>query len=416
MEKNKNMIQRIKFAYKQENLPNARAGHRYLAQLPVDYLPSSSPTVDYRLIGLEDTGLHFSYETNQIVGIPKSSGSYEMQFNIREYSESGIEEFSTRTLKLIVEDDYNFLPEDPDANTPYRKRDEDTYAISVNQNSKTRLKKDMAAASKRGNQQIEEGKIREDDFYMQYDTDTRWYVLAVADGSGKAKYSRKGSKIACRSVVESCLERLTAQSRTLKGLTIRYTKKKSDKMRQEIVGRLHEIIASSVIDAYEGIVAEAKKFEHRPPKDYATTLLMCICKKFEFGWLIGAFGAGDGAVCVYDEDNWYANLLSGGESQLKKCFLTTPGLLQSSELERRIRFTIVDDFSALFLMTNGVSNPRFRDEDDLPSFELWNKLWNDICLEVNFSGKIKDVSEKLLKWLGFWTSGKHDDRTVAIVF
>ena len=414
MESDKNLSQSINSGSKPENLPNARAGHRYLTQLGVDFLPSNPLAVCW-VDGIENTGLHYFPENNQIVGIPKNSGSFDIQFNIRDYTKSGIEELSTHTLKLIVEDDYDFLTGEPDESDPYWKRDEDVYTISVNQSDKIRLKKDLVAVSKRGNQQIEKGKIREDDYHIRYDANTRWYALAVADGAGKAKYSRKGSEMACRKVVESCLEQLKTQSRRLKRLTIRYATKKSDKVRREIVERLYEIIASSATNAYEAIVAEAAEFERRP-EDYATTLLMCICKKFEFGWLIGVFGVGDGAVCVYQKDNWYANLMAGGESWPEKCFLTTPGALQSSELQRRIRFTIIDDFSALFLMTNGVSDPKFGCEGDLLCFELWNKFWDDICSEVNFSGKINDVGEELLKWLGFWTHSKHDDRTVAIVF
>jgi len=414
MDENKTINQRINPGFKPRKLPNARAGHRYRMHIGGDYI-SLNPLAVYRLDGIEKTGLHFIPEKKQITGIPKKSGSFEMQLNIREYNESGAEELSTHPFKLIVEDDYDFQSGEADENDPYWKRDDEAYGISVNRNRKKRLKKDLAAASRRGLQHIEKGKAREDDFFIQYDADTRWYVLAVADGSGKAKYSRKGSGIACRSAVESCLEQLTTQARELKKITIRYTPKKSDKICREIVEQLHDIIASSVTHAYENIVAEATKSE-RLPEDYATTLLLCVCKKFEFGWLIGAFEAGDGAVCVYRKDDRYANLMGGGASSPKKCFLTTPGILHPSELEHRIRFTIVDDFSALFLMTNGVSNPKFGSKTDLPSVELWDRFWDDICSEVNFSGKTKTVSEELLKWLDFWAPGKYDDRTIAVVF
>ena len=273
----------------------------------------------------------------------------------------------------------------------------------------------MAAASRRGLLHIKQGKIREDDFYIQYDHKTRWYVLAVADGSGKSKYSRRGSQIACSSAIKSCLERLTERSSELKKLAIMYNRRKSAKVRQDIVGMLYNIIASSVVDAYLDIVSEAQDFDCQQ-EDYATTLLTCICKKFEFGWLIGTFGVGDGAICVYHKDNWYANLMGGNESSSEKYFLTTPGIVQPAELNRRIRFTIVNDFSALFLMTNGISDPKFGCAEDLPCFELWNRFWDDISSEVNFSGKINDVCEDLLKWLDFWTPGKYDDRTIAVMF
>ena len=401
---------------KPDNLPNARVGHPYKTLISNDFLSSGS-SAECWLEGLEKTGLHFFPKKKQITGVPKNSGSFDVHYNIREYNESaGMEELTTHTLKLIIEDDYNIPLEEVDENDPYWKSDVEADKILVNFDDKKRLKKDVIAASRRGYLHLEEGKIREDDFCIRYDFDTRWYILAVADGAGKSKYSRYGSKIACNSSVNACFEQLIAQSRNLKKLAIKYNRRKKNHIRKEFAGKLHNIIALSVTKAYEDIVVEATNL-NRYPEDYATTLLLCICKKFEFGWLIGAFTVGDGAVCVFHKDNWSANLMGGIENDTSmRYFLTTPGIVQPSELEQRIRFTIVNDFSALFLMTNGVSNQKFECENDLICFELWNKLWNDINSQVNFSGEIKDVSEQLLKWLDFWTPGKFDDCTVAMIY
>jgi len=414
MDEDKNINKNINSGFTPDRLPRAQAGRPYVTFISGDFLPTS-PLAVCSCTDLEKIGLHYFADKNQITGIPKKSGSFDLQFNIREYNDSGMEELSTHVLKLIVEDDYEFPIEEVDEGDPYWKPDDDVNTILINRKSKKRLKKDIAAASRRGYQQIEKGKIREDDFFIRYDPKTRWYALAVADGAGKSKYSRKGSKIACNSAVESSLERLAEQSRRLKKLTIRYTWRKTDHLRKEIMGKLHDIIVSAVKDAYSDIVDEAALYDYRP-KDYATTLLMCICKKFEFGWVIGTFGVGDGAICVYNKDKWYANLMGGDDCTSQKYFLTTPGILQPSEMERRIRFTIVDDFSALFLMTNGVSNPKFESEANLACFEMWDKLWDDIKQQVDFSGKINVVGEDLLKWLDFWTPGKYDDRTIAILF
>ena len=410
MREDKNINKEIKSGFISGRLPKARANHPYMTFLGGDMV-TSNPSVARVL---EEIGLHYFPDKNQITGIPKKTGSFDLYFNIREYNESGIEELSTHMLNLTVEEDYNPQLKHVDENDPYWKPDEDVYTIAVNQDKKNKLKKDVVAASRRGYEHIEKGKIREDDFYIRYDPKTRWYALAVADGAGKSKYSRKGSRVACRSAVDSCLEQLTEQSRTLRKLTVRYTWRKTNQISREIMSRLHDIIASSVTDAYEDIAAEAKKFR-RHPQDYATTLLMCICKKFEFGWLIGAYGVGDGAICVYHKDNWYTNLMTGNEHPSMKFFLTTPEILQPSGMERRIRFTIVDDFSALFLMTNGVKDPKFENKTNMPGLELWNKFWEDISTQVDFSGKLNDVGEDLLEWLDFWAPGKYDDRTIAMV-
>jgi len=415
MKVDKNFYKSINSGLKPGSLPNARAGHPYRMLISNEFLSFGSSAVCW-FEGLEKTGLHFFSDKKQITGIPKKSGEFDLLFNIREYNESaGMEELSTHTLKLIVEDDYDFQLEEVDENDPYWKPDLDVRIIPVNDNSKKRLKKDMIAVSRRGYQQLEKGKIREDDFCISYDSDTRWYVLAVADGAGKSKYSRQGSKIACNSSVNSCLEKLAAQSSDLKKLTSICSRRKLNHICRELTERLNNIIVSSVTKAYEDIVAEATS-QNRQPEDYTTTLLMCVCKKIELGWLIGVLALGDGAVCVYNNDKWYANLMGGGKDTSMKYFMTTPEIVQPSELKKRIRFTIVEDFSAIFLMTNGISDPKFENEDDLRCFELWNRFWNDISSQVNFSDNIKDVGVQLLKWIEFWTPGKNDDRTLAMIF
>ena len=64
--------------------------------------------------------------------------------------------------------------------------------------------KDIVAASKRGRSHAHEGKARDDDFNIYHNDSNGWYIIAVADGAGSAKYSRKGSAVACETCVEFC--------------------------------------------------------------------------------------------------------------------------------------------------------------------------------------------------------------------
>lgn len=91
-------------------------------------------------------------------------------------------------------------------------------------------------------------------------------------------------------------------------------------------------------------------------------------------------------------------------------------ITQSSELYRRLRFEIVDDFTALLLMTDGITDPKFETDANLLKVEKWSELWNDLLKEVNFSYNNEDSAEQLLNWLDFWAPGNHDDRTIAILY
>lgn len=67
--------------------------------------------------------------------------------------------------------------------------------------------KDIVAASKRGRSHAQEAKPRDDHFKMAH-LENGWYIMAVADGAGSAKYSREGSRIACETVIKHCEEEL----------------------------------------------------------------------------------------------------------------------------------------------------------------------------------------------------------------
>ncbi len=413
MEKEKNIRCEADAHSDLDNLPAGRIGHFYRTIVD-EKLFSVNNCTNCWMDGLEEIGLHFIPHQKQIAGMPEKTGDFNIRLNIRRYNDSGKESILTRDLKLSINEDLNIMPEEipSDENDPYWKSDEDFDVQIISRDRKKGLK-NMAAAGKRGRLHVQNGKFREDDFDIDYDPESRWYVLAVADGSGASEYSRKGSQIACKTATESCSRQLSAQSSALNSLA-----NKNGKQRGEMAGILHRIIAASVVEAYRKIESEAK--EHaKQPDDYATTLLLCICKKFEFGWFIGTFWVGDGAVCVYDKNRWFAGLLGvpdGGELSPIKRFLTMPGIIEPDELSRRIRFIVIKDFTALFLMTNGVGDPFFETDENLQYFEWWNKFWAEISDKAGLTGNTRNIGEKLLRWLDFWAPGKHDDRTVAVLF
>ncbi|MBK6541817.1 MAG: protein phosphatase 2C domain-containing protein [Flavobacteriales bacterium] len=64
-------------------------------------------------------------------------------------------------------------------------------------------------ASNRGRSHAHEGKFRDDDFKVASLNGTGWSIVAVADGAGGSKYSRKGSFIACNAAVQYFQEKLS---------------------------------------------------------------------------------------------------------------------------------------------------------------------------------------------------------------
>ena len=82
----------------------------------------------------------------------------------------------------------------------------------------------------------------------------------------------------------------------------------------------------------------------------------------------------------------------------------------------RIRVDTVEDFTALILMSDGITDPKFETDANLQNIDNWNKLWDDINAEVNLNLVDSNTKYQLLKWMDFWSIGNHDDRTLAMIF
>lgn len=198
-------------------------------------------------------------------------------------------------------------------------------------------------------------------------------------------------------------------------------KEQSESDARKMVGDyIYKIVGNAAYKAQKAIFEEAKK-QNIPSKQYATTLLLTICKKFSYGWFVASFWVGDGAICLYDKVNHTAKLLGvpdEGEYAGQTRFLTMPEIFKdATSLYQRLRFSIVPDFTALFLMTDGVSDPMFETDANLCNPDKWDALWNNLRESgVELTDDNETSKDQLLNWLDFWSPGNHDDRTIAILY
>lgn len=85
---------------------------------------------------------------------------------------------------------------------------------------------------------------------------------------------------------------------------------------------------------------------------------------------------------------------------------------------------IVPDFTALFLMSDGVSDPMFETDLNLNDYNKWEEFYRKLTEGFPKDGiggvDLIDDNEiskdQLLGWLDFWSPGNHDDRTIAILY
>lgn len=277
--------------------------------------------------------------------------------------------------------------------------------------------KHIVAASLRGRSHAQDGKPRDDAF--QFATTHGWQVLAVSDGAGSACYSREGARLACEKAVAVCRELLDDEQyrntfeANIKNLSVTPTEPEK---RKPVGDSLYSLLCQAANQARQAIAQEAGQ-QGKETRTYAATLLLCVVKHFEFGWFVGSFWVGDGAIALYRRDTTpHTVYLMGepdeGEYGGQTRFLTMPEVFSdASALYCRLRFQLVDDFSALFLMTDGVSDPKFETTNNLKNAEKWDTLWDELTA-ANALTNTPDSQQALLEWLGFPSPGNHDDRTL----
>ncbi len=411
-------------------LPNASVNKDYKTSLSIPIKDIRIEEVHIKGHTAEEMGLTYSISdannTVEISGSPLMSGEFELEISYRYKDQPEDRSSLSRVLPLIINPDPRSLWKDipVEDNIKYPKADEDKQYVKVQACEDGTPRKDIVAASKRGRSHANEGKPRDDDFKVDYIKETGWYIIAVADGAGSAQYSREGSKIACETVMKHCREMLLEpknfEDNILCYQEFRNESKDEEAGRKFVGDDIYSILVNAAFKAHREINKEAKQTGNQP-KDYATTLLVSICKKFDEEWFVATFWVGDGAICIYNADN-HKSILMGtpdeGEFAGQTRFLTMPEIFKDAKsLYERLRFYFVPDFTALFLMTDGVSDPKFETDANLQKVECWDALWKDLKENgVQLSDDNEESAGQLLNWLDFWSPGNHDDRTIAILY
>ena len=380
---------------------------------------------DFWFEGLETIGLQYDKETYTIKGTPTQAGDHKIKWFYKCRTWSDDKSPLVRDITLIVTPDPRSLSNNipTPSNVAYPKPDCDKQVVRVKDSQgflgiNKQARKDMVAASQRGRSHAHEGVSRDDDFRMSYNEKSEWYIITVADGAGSAKYSRRGSEIACRTVIDICSNLLEDIDEELKRDIASYKSSPSEENRKKLGDDIYNILGSAVFKSYKNIESEAQDSSSQI-RDFSTTLIVAICRKFKFGWFIASFWVGDGGIGIYNKDTQFLKILGdsdGGEFAGQTRFLTMPEIIQPGEIYRRLRFDIVDDFTALILMSDGITDPKFETDANLLRIEKWNQLWDDLSSQVTFSEDNQEIDTQLLGWLDFWSPGNHDDRTIAILF
>lgn len=415
-------------------IPNATIGKKYETKIDFEALKLSDLIFE-QFEGLEEIGLAFNKETDTIEGIPTQSGDIKIKFLFNIVGEPESSPHNEKLISLVVNPDPKSLWKDIETNKDdiFWKEDDEVISDILGD-------RQIVAASKRGRSHKNVGSFRDDDFAYKHFEKTGWSVVAVSDGAGSYSLARKGSQLACNAVVEyfekhSDLE----QSKIFEEKLIEFNSSKDENLLKEIEILSKQNLYKATVFVHNQIkMHAAKTFAEHPelfnnPKAkthldyYHSTLIFALFKKYDFGYVILTFGVGDCPIAIMSKDKTSTSLLNWldvGEFGGGTRFITQPNIFHSQEhpMASRFNFKIVPDFTFLFLMSDGIYDPKFVVEANLEKSENWIEFVNDLegnnedGIKVEFDKSNKDIANQLSTWMDFWSSGNHDDRTLAIVF
>ncbi len=400
-------------------LPNGTVNKQYSFKL--DFLKIGWGDIIYsEFIGLDDTGLTYDSNEELIFGCPQISGDLKIKLLFRLEGENEDSVLNEKLITIIVNPDPKSLWKniESDKSDPFWKEDNHTLSSDF-------LDKKIVVASKRGRSHANVGSFRDDDFSVKNFEKTGWSIIAVSDGAGSSKESRKGSQLACELIVSYFENNFTENSlKEFDDVLFNHKTKASEESAKKISHFVYDNLSKATWYVHKELEAFAIKSE-KSLKDFHATLIFALVKKYEFGYAILTFGVGDCPIGLMNTDmseiklmNW----LDVGEFGGGTRFITMPEIFQSDKFSTRFGFKLVEDFSYLMLMTDGIYDPKFVVEANLEKTEKWIDFIEDIKGK-NDDGTIIElinsnlqIESQLSLWMDFWSSGNHDDRTLAIIY
>lgn len=397
---------------------NATVGKPYETKFDFGKLNWKDIT-QYEWEGLQEVGLRYDEPTKQIMGVPTQSGDIKIKFKFKIDGQPADAPYNEKLITLIINPDPKSLWKnvESDRNDPYWKEDDITVFTPLGDRY-------LLVSSKRGRSHANIGSFREDDFAYK-DLENNWSIVVVADGAGSAKLARKGSSLACSSVIDYFSNTATVESMlAFDNLLQEHIDNTGTETQKKLTHFVYNTLGQCALQVHKKL-QEFATGAGVTLKDVSSTLIFTLFKRYDVGYALLSFGVGDCPIAVLNKDisevilmNW----LDVGEFGGGTRFITMPEIFKSEKFATRFGFKLLDDFSYLIMMTDGIYDPKFVVEANLPNIKKWKEFLADLNgknedgISVELKPDNEDIAQQFSKWMDFWSAGNHDDRTLAIVF
>lgn len=393
--------------------PNGIAGKDYQAKFDFSNYGLQDIT-SYHLSGFENTGLTYDVASKTISGTPKSSGDISLLFRFNFEGEAEGAPLNEKKITIIINPDPKSLWKDipSDADDIYAKADSVVELTSL-------LDFNLISASKRGRSHANKGSFRDDD-YAYAVLENGWGVVAISDGAGSAKFSRKGSLLACNAVIDYFTNHFMEEKLGLLNEAIAIYPTDAN-IKPKLLDIAGEHLSAAAKKAYTTIEDFANGV-NASISDFHATLAFVLIKKFPQGYAFLSFAVGDCPMAVVDKSfEWVKplNKLDVGEYGGGTRFITMAEVFSKDNFEERFNFEFVRNLPYLVLMSDGIYDPKFEVEANLLKPEKWKAFFEDLqgnnSENINALSEGGDIKKNISDWMDFWSPGNHDDRTLIVL-
>jgi hypothetical protein len=354
----------------------------------------------------EGCGLAFDEATGAVEGTPTSAFEGELSLD---YVPSRSERSMAFKVTLLINPDPASLWKDlpPPADAPYQKPLLDHSEVQLGPFR-------LVAASRRGRSHANKSEFRDDDYALGHAPETGWLVVVVADGAGSAKFSRRGSQIACDVAKNRLVGVLNSvEHNQAEALYSQHRDWQHPEVKAALCKILHEAALAAHYQLKEEVAKPAESLPEPPVlRNYDTTLILFAMKKVGEGCVVASFAIGDGGAGMMPHagEGFPITKPEGGDYAGQTCFLTMPETLKNDEesLARRFQLTETAEFCAALVMTDGITDPKFPSDAAFADPAQWAAFWAELQ-------PVLTSSQNLLDWMNFFSPGNHDDRTLVAV-
>jgi len=275
-------------------------------------------------------------------------------------------------------------------------------------------KYNIAGARVRGKKHRHDGSNCDD--WFEFATEGPWTFIAVSDGAGSEKFSRRGAKISCRSAVQCLINELKNHKihKTNDLAEKVFSKNARGEYEDDDMEFVKKSLHKSINEAHKSLFREIEGMKNdkkyydilgREPviDDLSCTILLAVHYMAGDYSIVFTCQIGDGITGVIgDMGLFILGLADSGDFAGETDFLTSPERLTEENLNEKT-FAYSGNMKALMVMTDGVCDDYFPYEPEL--LRLYGDLViNDIINPCNFSeeeikksmpeiGTISDISD-----------------------